>query len=201
MSSLPKVAKGKYGYSVTEVDQLLARARDQYANPAFKVLDWRELTATAFKLEKGGYQTSAVDSALDKLQDTFAEREAKLTNFATRDLKELLLGRTERPRGKRFSKVGVLGRGYSRAQVDALLDLFVEHVAGQDEISLDELRELKFKLQRGGYIESQVDAYVDRMVEFIQKERFLQPVIAVAPVAPAVIPSGDSPAGPGDQLY
>jgi DivIVA domain-containing protein len=79
--------------------------------------------------------------------------------------------------------------------------LFVEHVAGQDEISLDELRELKFKLQRGGYIESQVDAYVDRMVEFIQKERFIQPVVAVAPVAPAVIPSGDSPAGPSDQLY
>jgi DivIVA domain-containing protein len=201
MSSLPKVAKGKFGYSVAEVDQFLARARDQYANPAFKVLDWRELTAAAFKLEKGGYQTAAVDAALDKLQDTFAEREAQLTNFETRDLKELLLGRTERPKGRRFSKVSFLGKGYARAQVDALLDLFVEHVAGEDEISLDELRELKFKLQRGGYIESQVDAYVDRMVEFIQKERFLQPVVAVGPGAPTVIPSGDSPAGPSDQLY
>ncbi len=201
MSSLPKVAKGKYGYSVTEVDQVLARARDQYANPAFKVLDWRELTSAAFKLEKGGYQTAAVDAALDKLQDTFAEREAKRTNFETRDLKQLLLGRTDRPKGRRFSKLSVLGKGYARTQVDALLDLFVEHVAGEDEISLDELRELKFKLQRGGYIESQVDAYVDRMVEFIQKERFLQPVVAVAPGAPTIIPSGDSPAGPSDQLY
>jgi DivIVA domain-containing protein len=201
MSSLPKVAKGKFGYSVAEVDKVLARARDQYANPAFKVLDWRELTATAFKLEKGGYQTAAVDAALDKLQDTFAEREAKLTNFETRDLEELLLGRTERPKGKRFSKSGVLGKGYARVQVDALLDLFVEHVAAEDEISLDDLRELKFKLQRGGYIESQVDAYVDRMVEFIQKERFVQPVVAVAPSAPTIVPGNDSPAGPSDQIY
>ena len=95
MSSLPKVAKGKLGYSVSEVDQVLARARDQYANPAFKVLDWRELTAAVFTLEKGGYQTKAVDVALDKLQDTFAEREAKQTIFVTRDLKELLLARTQ----------------------------------------------------------------------------------------------------------
>jgi DivIVA domain-containing protein len=201
MSSLPKVAKGKLGYSVSEVDQVLARARDQYANPAFKVLDWRELTATAFTLQKGGYQTTAVDAALDKLQDTFAEREAKHTNFEIRDLKALLLGRTERPKGKRFSKASVLGKGYARAQVDALLDLFAEHVAAEDEISLDELRELKFKLQRGGYIESQVDAYVDRMVEFIQKERFIQPVVAVAPSSPTIVPGGDSPAGPSDQLY
>jgi DivIVA domain-containing protein len=201
MSSLPKVAKGKLGYSVSQVDQVLARARDQYANPAFKVLDWRELTATSFTLEKGGYQTTAVDAALDKLQDTFVEREAKQTNFAIGDLKELLLGRTERPKGKRFSKVGVLRKGYARPQVDALLELFTEHVAAEDEISLDELRELKFKLQRGGYIESQVDAYVDRMVEFIQKERFVQPVVAVAASTPTILPSGDSAAGPSDQLY
>jgi DivIVA domain-containing protein len=201
VSSLPKVPKGKYGYSISEVDLLLARARDQYANPTAKLLDWRELTDQSFGLEKGGYVAGAVDAAIDKLQDTFAERELKFSIVNLADAKILLEGRCQRPKGKKFDTNSVLARGYSRKQVDALLELVQEHLAGEDEVSIDELRELRFKVQRGGYIESQVDAYVDRLVEFVQKERFAQSAVVVSTSTTAVVDGDGYQPGPNHQLY
>jgi DivIVA domain-containing protein len=201
VSSLPKVTKGKYGYSTSEVDLLLARARDQYANPNAKVLDWRELTAQSFNLEKGGYVASAVDAAIDKLQDTFAERELKFSIVNLGDAKILLEGRCQRPKGKKFGTNNVLARGYSRKEVDALLELVQEHLAGEDEITIDELRELSFKVQRGGYIESQVDAYFDRLVEFVQKQRFAQSSVVVTPSTSTVVDGDGYQPGPNSQLY
>lgn len=201
MSSFPKVAKGKPGYSVVEVDSLIAKARDQYSNLAAHTLDWRELSTQGFDLEKNGYQPQAVDAAIYKLQDTFAERAlASISNQPT-ELGELLGGRVSRPKGKRFRRAGVIGLGYSRGQVDALVNLVGEHLEGGDKLSIDDVRELTFKVKRGGYIESQVDSFIDRLVEYIQTERFGRSVTAPVSSSNYNFSGFIEPTDPGFQAY
>lgn len=201
MAPFPKVSKGKLGYSIAEVDRLIAKARDQYSNLSANTLDWRELNTEGFSLEKNGYQPEAVDLALDKLQDTFAERALASVSNLPQELRELLLGRIGRPKGKRFRRAGVMGVGYSRKQVDAVLSLVSAHLEGGEKLEIGDVRTLTFKTQRGGYIESQVDSFFDRLVEYIQTERFGRTV--TAPVASANYDFSGfiEPTDPGFQAY
>ena len=189
MSAFKNVAKGKYGYAPAEVDAFILRARDQYNNFSAQILDWRDITAQKFTLVKGGYEIAAVDSAIDKLQDTFAERELSrksnpvapsLSGQLLTELRGLLLGRASRPKNRKFTRVGVMAKGYSRKEVDALLFVVQEFLEGEDELTIDEVRSLTFKVKRGGYFESQVDAYIERLVEYLQTLKFGEP----APVSP-----------------
>jgi DivIVA domain-containing protein len=186
MASFKKVTKGKLGYEPAEVDAFIARARDQYNNVAAQILDWRDITAQKFALTKGGYEIAAVDLAIEKLQDTFAERELgrkanpfapSLSGSILTELRVLLLGRTSRPRNKRFDKVGVMAVGYSRKEVDALLTIAHEYLEGEENLTISDLRDLTFKVTRGGYVESQVDAFIERLVEYVQTKRFGGPSV------------------------
>jgi len=201
MASFGSVPKGKLGYSKTEVDLLIAKARDQYSNASAHVLDWRELTNHVFTLEKNGYQPGAVDSALQKLQDTFAEKELSIRATDNEALRQLLSSRSSRSKGRRFQRCSVLGLGYSRPQVDALLAVVGEYLEGQDELDIGEVRELAFKLQRGGYIESQVDAYIDRLVEYIQTKRFAKPVTDYAARPVNVVDGSEYYSQPGNESH
>jgi DivIVA domain-containing protein len=191
LSTFKNVAKGKLGYAPAEVDSFIIRARDQYNNSTAQILDWRDITGQKFTLVKGGYEVASVDAAVEKLQDTFAERElsGKSNPFAQgfsgsllTELRGLLLARASRPKGKYFDRANVVGVGYSRKQVDALMSVVQEFLEGGEALTLEEVRELTFKVQRGGYFESQVDAYVERLVEYLQTKRFGQPVVA-SPIA------------------
>ncbi len=202
MSAFKKVPKGKLGYEPAEVDAFIVRARDQYNNFSAQILDWRDITAQKFGVVKGGYDMVSVDVAIDKLQDTFAQRElSKATNpFAPtlsssllNELRALLLGRTSRPKNSKFARAGVVGLGYSRKEVDALLSIVQEFLEGEEELTLEEVRSLSFKVKRGGYFESQVDAYIERLVEYLQTLKFAEPVVA------SVTPSfGDANARPSE---
>lgn len=218
MSSFKTVAKGKLGYEPSEVDAFIGRARDQYNNFSAQVLDWRDITGQKFALVKGGYDVAAVDAAIDKLQDTFAERElgkkanpfgAPLGTSMLTDLRGRLLGRASRPKNQRFERAGVLGFGYSRKEVDALLTVVHEYLDGDEELTLDEVRSLTFKVQRGGYFESQVDVYIERLVEYLQTQRFSEPVVVTPiwsvasepssfsqPIEPEQGDNGSEPSGP-----
>lgn len=190
MSAFKNVAKGKYGYEPAEVDAFILRARDQYNNFSAQILDWRDITALKFSMVKGGYDVAAVDIAIDKLQDTFAERELnrKSNPFAPSlsgplltELRGLLLGRASRPTNRKFSRVGVMAKGYSRKEVDALLFVVQEFLEGEDDLTVEEVRSLSFKVKRGGYFESQVDAYIERLVEYLQTLKFGEPA-TVSPI-------------------
>lgn len=172
MPTFAKVSKTENGYRVSEVDAFLEQARAQYSNPSSHILNWRELTRKTFSVEKGGYQTHAVDVAIDKLQDTFAERELRFSGNPQADLRILLLGRINRATGKQFDRVGRFELGYSRKAVERFLKQVHEVLEGGKTLELAEVRKVKFKAQRGGYIEAQVDAFIDRTVEFLQLERF-----------------------------
>ena len=199
MSTFPKVAKGKLGYAIDEVDSLIARARDQYSSDTARTLDWRQLTSHGFTMVKTGYQPEAVDAAIDKLQDTFAARD--LSSNRIGELRIALLGRVSRPKGRRFSKAGVMRLGYSRSQVDAVIKVIEEYLEGGEKLLIDEIRNMRFKVQRGGYIESQVDSFIDRLVEHIQTERFGKPVTAPIVGASYGFPSYPDPTDPGFKAY
>lgn len=187
MSTFKTVAKGKLGYNQTEVDAFIVRARDQYNNFSSQVLDWRDITAQKFSMVKGGYEVASVDSAIDKLQDAFAERELaknpnsfepSLSGPMLAELRGLLLGRASRAKNKRFDTANVFSVGYSRKEVDALLSVVQDYLEGGDDLTIDDVRVLTFKVKRGGYFESQVDSYIERLVEYLQTLRFSEPVAA-----------------------
>lgn len=201
MAAFATVRKGKLGYSKTEVDLLIARARDQYASPTAHVLDWRELSNHVFSMEKNGYQPAAVDAAIEKLQDTFAQKELAERIVAIDPIAQALAARVSRPKGKRFKRANVLGLGYSRSQVDAVLTLVGDYLEGTEELQIGEVRELKFKLKRGGYIESQVDAYIDRLVEHIQTKRFAKPVVPAVVRPTNVVDGSEFYSQPGHEAH
>ena len=201
MAAFATVRKGKLGYSKTEVDLLIARARDQYSSPTAHVLDWRELSNHVFSMEKNGYQPAAVDAAIEKLQDTFAQKELAERFVAIDPIAQALVARVNRPKGKRFKRANVLGLGYSRSQVDAVLTLVGDYLEGTEELQIGEVRELKFKLKRGGYIESQVDAYIDRLVEHIQTKRFAKPVVPAVVRPTNVVDGSEFYSQPGHEAY
>jgi DivIVA domain-containing protein len=175
----PHTKPKKLGYKPAEVDEFIAQAREAFNSVDAPAPNIRE---KEFTLEKGGYSVSAVDAALDRLEDTFAARRfERRLNFGQRDdlldrvneLKVLLLGRIERPKRKRFETTGMIFRGYSRKQVDLFLERVSRHLESEMKMSVDEVRTVLFTPKRGGYVESQVDLFIDRVIELIQIEKVL----------------------------
>jgi len=172
----------KPGYVPSQVDAFLASAREQFLNPDNHSIDAAAVRSARFELVKNGYSISAVDAAMEKLEDVFAERElegtlasiglAEFTALLDEGL-ELLKVRASRVRGKRFSRRNWPNRGYNRKQVDAFCSRISTHLNEGAELSVKEVRLAVFKTQRSGYAEYQVDAFIEKLVEVLQRENIL----------------------------
>lgn len=178
--TFPRVDAKKPGYSPEQVDQFLTRARAQFNNPVDGGLTAHDVRNTEFDLVHGGYSPEVIDGAMDKLEDSFASREIQRQkiergSYALDDrlarVIELIRGRIERPKGQRFANTGLLLRGYSRKQVDALCEHIVRHLDSEAPLAIDEVRRMVFNAKRGGYVEAQVDAFIDRVIEALQIEQ------------------------------
>lgn len=176
----PSVAPKLLGYAPDQVDLFVQQARAQFEDPTAETVTANSIRNTEFDLVKGGYLISAVDTAMDRLEDTFAAREIQRQklfrgDFAVNDRKarivEIIAGRLARPKRKRFASTGWLLRGYSRMQVDALCSQIDDHLNKQAPLSINSVRRAIFKATRGGYRESQVDAFLDRVIELLQIEK------------------------------
>ena len=163
-----------------QVDAFVALARRQYTDAAQEILTANQLRNTEFDLVHGGYDLVAVDAAMDRLEDSFAAREIQRQklfrgDFAVKDrlerIKEIVLGRLDLPKRKKFSSVGWLLRGYDRKQVDQLCVQIEQHLKSGSQLHLNVVRRSIFKAKRGGYVESQVDAFIDRVIEILQIEK------------------------------
>jgi len=176
----PHAKPRKLGYAPAEVDDFIAEARSAYnSNEDGVRLGIRE---REFTLVKGGYSVTAVDVALDRLEDSFtaralakllSERGHETLNGQANDIRVLLVGRLERPKGKRFKTTGPILRGYSRKEVDAFLVRVSSHIDTRSALSIDDVRKAIFTPKRGGYAENQVDAFIDRVIELLQIEQAL----------------------------
>lgn len=171
-SPFTRVPARRRGYDPAAVDEFLETARRTFQGAARDVTS-DHVRAASFPLIRGGYEIAAVDKALARLEDAFAqqERDAAIeargsdawVAEARLEAQELLL-RLTRPESRRFDRVSWLRTGYSVREVDAVADRLARYFADGSPVTVDQVRQAAFHPQRGGYREEQVDAVLDAVV-------------------------------------
>jgi DivIVA domain-containing protein len=176
VSTFPLTRKSKLGYDTEQVDEFLQTARRAYdgERSAAGTLTAAEIRHTAFPMQKGGYSTTHVDAALERLEDAFSAREREAVRAQkgdavwfeeARTTAQVILNRLARPLGHRFDRVSVFTYGYNRADVDRFAARMVRYFQDAKPMSVDEVRTATFRPQRGGYKEMQVDLLLDSVTD------------------------------------
>ncbi len=172
-AAFPEARGREKGYDKRAVDAFLARARD-----AFEVggapLTAIEVRQVSFPLVRHGYAIASVDAALGRIEDAFAARErASVLSTAgahewvgqTRETAQAVLDRLARPKRQRFERVSALRYGYRIDEVDLVSDKLARYLETGDSVTVEQVRSVAFRMQRGGYREEQVDAVLDAVVD------------------------------------
>jgi DivIVA domain-containing protein len=164
------------GYEKRAVDAFLSRAKDSFDLPLGEqgTLSAVDIRQVAFPLVKHGYAIASVDAALGRIEDAFAarERQAVVTRAGAsewvgqaKETAQVVLDRLSRPRGHRFDRVNILRYGYRVDEVDLVSDKITGYLESGQQVSVEQIRSVAFRMQRGGYRETQVDAVLDAVVE------------------------------------
>lgn len=170
--TFPLADSKSLGYDQSAVDAFLDRARQAFQGTDTSLTS-SDLRAAAFPLVKGGYLPTEVDSAVDRLEDTFADREREVQiaqigldrwNAEARESAQEILNRIGRAAKRRFRRSGLLSYGYSVADVDAFADRIHDFFTAGAHLSRSEVRSIVFRPQLRGYDESQVDFLLDELV-------------------------------------
>lgn len=173
VSAFPRSGGRSKGYEPRAVDAFLVRAREAFENGDDSVTA-AEVRQVAFPLVRKGYSIPPVDAALTRIEDAFAtrEREAALARVGAtawvghaRETAQVVLDRLTRPRGRRFERVGALRYGYRIDEVDIVADKIARYLESGEPVTIEQVRSVAFRMQRGGYREVQVDAVLDAVVE------------------------------------
>jgi DivIVA domain-containing protein len=175
VSTFPRSPRSKQGYDVEQVDEFLKAARHAYDGDASApTLTAADIRHTAFSMAKGGYSTSHVDAALERLEDAFSAREREANRSRAGDAAwfeearttaQVVLNRLDRPIGHRFDRVSFLTLGYNRTDVDRFANRLVRYFQDGRPMSVEEVRTVTFREQRGGYREVQVDLLLDSVTD------------------------------------
>ena len=166
----PRVSRLRRGYHRRQVDQFVNNVEVSLSG-MIPMPTATEIRRAGFELRRGGYQTHAVDEALDAL-------EARV--LAVQQLSSGRRGRPD-PAGEaavlreelsaaymhRFDRAGSWRRGYDMDDVDEFVDRVVAALDGGAAITVDEVRGVAFRPRRGGYRESAVDDALDHVVEHL----------------------------------
>jgi DivIVA domain-containing protein len=168
----------KRGYDRDEVDEFFAHARQLYEKAPAEALSSTDVRRVGFGLVRGGYVTSAVDAALDRLEQAFVARARaefvgkygqKAWMDTLGDRARTLYGRLGRPDGDRFSPPKNGGQGYEPADVDALCHRLVAYFDNGVALTAAEVRTATFRGRRGknAYDEDSVDTFFARAVDVL----------------------------------
>ena len=172
-AAFPEARGREKGYEKRAVDEFLARARSAFESENAP-LTASEVRRVAFPLVRRGYAIASVDAALGRIEDAFAARErefavnrgnAREWVGRTRETAQAVLDRLSRPRGRRFDRVSKLRYGYRVDEVDLVADKVARYLETGDSVTVEQVRSVAFRMQRGGYREAQVDAVLDAVVE------------------------------------
>jgi len=174
-NTFPHARRSKLGYNVDQVEDFLEEARAAYTadRGPQSVVTAASIRQTAFSMQKGGYSTSHVDAALERLEDAFASRErerafAQVGDAAwyaqARSSAQAILDRLARDPGKRFSRVGPFTNGYHAGDVDAFATRLVNYFQHGKPMSVEQVRTIVFRTKKGGYNETQVDLLLDAVI-------------------------------------
>ena len=163
------------GYEKRAVDEFLVKARDAFESSDSSVSS-ADVRQAAFPLARRGYAVASVDAALGRIEDAFAARErgAAVSDAGAHDWvgqartsAQEVLDRLSRPKGHRFERVSGLQYGYRVDEVDLVSDKISRYLASGEPVTVEQVRSVAFRMQRGGYRELQVDAVLDCVVEVI----------------------------------
>ena len=172
-AAFPETRGREKGYEKEAVDDFLARARTAF-EAGGDPLTAADVRQVAFPLVRHGYAIASVDAALGRIEDAFAarERESAVSQGGvrdwvglTRETAQAVLDRLSRPRGHRFDRVSSLRYGYRIDEVDLVSDKLSKYLETGDSVTVEQVRSVAFRMQRGGYREAQVDAVLDAVVE------------------------------------
>ena len=172
----PDAPGRRKGYEKHAVDAFLAQARAAFEADDPEALRSAEVRAAAFPLVRHGYAIAPVDAALGRIEDAFATREreyamsqrgARAWVAESRTVAQEVLDRLTRPRGHRFERTSVWHYGYRVDEVDLVGDKIARYLAAGEPVTVEQVRSVAFRMQRGGYREAQVDAVLDAVVETI----------------------------------
>lgn len=176
----PLASAKQKGYDQNQVNKFIELARVQFSDASLDAVTADSIRNVQFDLVPNGYLASAVDTAMDRLEDEFAAREVQRQKTIRGDsavedrlhrINEIVRGRTSRPNRQKFSSTGWWLRGYSRKQVDQFCSQIEQHLAGGTVLPVASVRKVVFTAKPGGYVEAQVDAFIDRVVEILQIEK------------------------------
>lgn len=163
------------GYDRDAVNAFLEHARVAYEDPdldpgftSSAIREW------AFPVSRHGYAVGAVDAALGRIEDAFAAREraegiahggvdAWVT--AARGSAQEILDRLRRADRHKFRRVGMMRFGYRVDEVDLVAGKLAAYFETGQTISVEQVRQIAFRMQRRGYDEAQVDAVLDGVVD------------------------------------
>ena len=180
-SPFARVGRRDYGYNLRQVDSFLTRARAYYntEDTTGGAVTSADVRSMAFDPAKGGYEPQAVDAALDRLEDVFAQRERdRLIESKGEDAWLMQIGRSSavlrsrlhRAPGERFRRPAKRkAASYNVDDVDALCNELLGYFESDVPLSVDVVRRSVFREAVGadGYEETQVDAFMDRVVELM----------------------------------
>lgn len=176
--NFPKAGFLTKGYDQAQVDAFFSAARIAYEGgvPAQK-FSATQVRQARFDLVRGGYLTSAIDQAMDRLESAFVKRDradnvavngqdAWMDHIAKRAM--TLYPRMRREAGKRFAHPEK-GKGYAVQEVDEFLDRLANYFDQDQPLSSSEIRTVVFSSARGdkAYDEATVDAYLARAIEVL----------------------------------
>lgn len=162
------------GYEPEQVDAFLDSARASFESDDAEALTASDVRQTAFRLVKRGYRIDAVDAAMGRIEDAFAAREreralsqagARAWVGTSRELAQEVLDRLSRPEGERFRRVTRMRYGYRVDEVDLVSDRIARYLETGEQLTVEQVRTVAFRMQRGGYEETQVDAVLDAVIE------------------------------------
>lgn len=172
------VSRMRTGYATEDVDEFFDHARNVYEHGHQGDLSGGDVRAASFDLVRGGYATTAVDAALDRLEAAFvararAQHVAAYGQQAWMDLlaeqARSLYGRLTRPEGERFAPAAAGHLSYDMDDVDDLCDRLIAYFDHGATLTAQDVRATTFRRRHGakGYAEGPVDAFCARAIEVL----------------------------------
>ncbi|MDR0432806.1 MAG: DivIVA domain-containing protein [Bifidobacteriaceae bacterium] len=179
MADLFRRARGSTrGYDVEEVNAFFARAQAIYEGKSPERMTPQDVRTVSFTRVSHGYDSDAVDGALDRLDAAFTRKERAA--FIERNGQQAWLDRVverattlydrlSRPAGEKFSPAARGKPGYDKHQVDLLCQRLSDYFNSGKALTSTEVRHSVFAVTRGkkGYAIAPVDAFLDRALEVL----------------------------------
>lgn len=167
----PRTGRLRKGYHRSQVDAFLSQIEVALSG-GLPPPTAAEVRRAGFELVRRGYDTTAVDEALDALEERVLVAQAMAGGRRGRvdpaSEVAFLKGELTAPYMRRFPRASAWRRGYDIDDVDDFIDHLVATLdAAEPATSVEDVRSAPFRPRRGGYREDAVDEMLDRVVELL----------------------------------